>query len=134
MACQWNDMHRNLHACIFLVFVYISLVLGQNPEHAVTALGRDLPKNLFFFPNSTVSEMASFWDDIQSEYQSAIRYGVPERVLYVSHDTGKSWTRERSMPPGLVDEVILHPFNERMVRFLYHAPFESSTRRYRLFY
>ncbi|KAF7345047.1 Sortilin [Mycena venus] len=93
-------MHGKLH--VFLFSLGISLVLGQtpeqSPEHTVTPLGRDRQTNLLFFPNST----------------SAIRYSHEERNLYVSHDTGRSWKREMSMPGSLVNDVILHPFNEKM--------------------
>ncbi|KAJ7873145.1 hypothetical protein B0H14DRAFT_3106889 [Mycena olivaceomarginata] len=53
---------------------------------------------MFFFPNST----------------SAVRYSHEERNLYVSHDRGRSWKREMSMPGNLVEDVILHPFDGRM--------------------
>ncbi|KAJ7259099.1 hypothetical protein B0H12DRAFT_1070032 [Mycena haematopus] len=76
----------------------VSLVLGQNPEHTVTSLGRDLETNLFFFANST----------------SAVRYSREERSLYASHDTGRSWKRETTMPGSMVGDVILHPRNEKM--------------------
>ncbi|KAF8169150.1 Oligoxyloglucan reducing end-specific cellobiohydrolase [Mycena galopus ATCC 62051] len=88
-------MHRYLRTFLCLS---ISLALGQNPEHTVTGLGRDLKTNLFFFPNST----------------SALRFSHEERSLYVSHDAGRSWKRPNSMPGSLVQDVILHPFNDRM--------------------
>ncbi|KAJ7657814.1 vacuolar protein sorting/targeting protein 10 [Mycena polygramma] len=93
------------HSLFFLVSSCLSLVLGQNPEYAVTPLGRELPKNLFFFPNST----------------SAVRYSIPERNIYVSHDSGKSWRRDMNMPGGLVDDVLPHPFNEKLA-FLITRP------------
>ncbi|KAJ7145743.1 signal sequence binding protein [Mycena epipterygia] len=86
-------LRRNLFDT-FLFLLCLPLVLGQTPEHTVTSL-RDLPTNLFFFPNST----------------SAVSYNIQERTLYISHDTGRSWWRLQSMPIGLIDTVILHPFN-----------------------
>ncbi|KAJ7793834.1 hypothetical protein B0H14DRAFT_3558974 [Mycena olivaceomarginata] len=88
-------MYRSLHAFLLLS---ISLVVAQSPEHAVTSLGRDLQTNIVFFPNST----------------SAVRYSHEERNLYVSHDRGRSWKREMSMPGNLVEDVVLHPFDGRM--------------------
>ncbi|KAJ7259103.1 hypothetical protein B0H12DRAFT_427133 [Mycena haematopus] len=83
----------------------VSIVLGQNPEHTVTSLGRDLETNLVFFANST----------------SAVRYSREERSLYVSHDAGRSWKRETSMPGSMVEDVILHPRNEK-VAFVITTP------------
>ncbi|KAJ7780931.1 Oligoxyloglucan reducing end-specific cellobiohydrolase [Mycena metata] len=82
----------HLNALFFLVF-FCSLVLGQSPEHTVTSLGRNLPTNLVFFRNSA----------------SVVYYSIPERTLYVSHDTGRSWARETRIPVGVVVDVILHP-------------------------
>ncbi|KAJ7788937.1 hypothetical protein B0H14DRAFT_3095034 [Mycena olivaceomarginata] len=92
-------MCRSLHAFLLLS---ISLVVAPSPEHAVTSLGRDIQTNIFFFPNSTCF------------YESAVRYSHEERNLYVSHDRGRSWKREMSMPGNLVEDVILHPFDGKM--------------------
>jgi hypothetical protein len=51
-------------------------------------------------------------------YESAVRYSHEERNLYVSHDRGRSWKREMSMPGSLVEDVVLHPFDGRMVGLL----------------
>ncbi|KAJ7042878.1 Oligoxyloglucan reducing end-specific cellobiohydrolase [Mycena alexandri] len=94
----------HLNTLFFLVFV-CSLVLGQSPEHAVTSLGRNLPTNLFFFRNSP----------------SVVYYSIPERSLYVSHDTGRSWARETRIPVGIVDDVILHPAHSRVAFVITNA-------------
>ncbi|KAJ6542795.1 Oligoxyloglucan reducing end-specific cellobiohydrolase [Mycena capillaripes] len=97
-------MQHDLLLLFFLVSICTSLVLGQTPEHTVTPLHRDLPEKLFFFPNST----------------SAVRYSIPERNVYVSHDAGRSWKRDTNMPGGLVEEVILHPFSDRLAFLITH--------------
>ncbi|KAF7373252.1 Sortilin [Mycena sanguinolenta] len=94
-----------LRYLLVLFYLSVSLVFGQTPEHTVTSLGHDLKTYLFFFPNST----------------SAVRYSREERTLYVSHDTGQSWKRQTSMPGSMVDDVILHPFDDRMA-FLLTTP------------
>ncbi|KAK6977042.1 Sortilin, partial [Favolaschia claudopus] len=83
---------------LLCVFLCIPFVLAQNAQNTVTSLGRDIPTNLLFFPNSS----------------SAIRYSKPDRNIYVSHDAGRSWKRPSSMPGGMVDDVIFHPFNNSM--------------------
>ncbi|KAJ6476355.1 Oligoxyloglucan reducing end-specific cellobiohydrolase [Mycena sanguinolenta] len=87
-----------LRDLLALFFFFVSLSLGQNPEHTVTPLGHDLKTNLLFFPNST----------------SAVRFSREVRTLYVSHDTGRSWKQQTGMPGSMVDDVILHPFDDKM--------------------
>ncbi|KAJ7662920.1 hypothetical protein B0H17DRAFT_313766 [Mycena rosella] len=82
----------------------VCLPLVSGPEHTITPLTVSSEKvfpvdlssfKILFFPNSTSAIYRTRND------------------LYVSHDAGRSWKQEESIP-ARVDVVTLHPFNERM--------------------
>ncbi|KAJ7493393.1 vacuolar protein sorting/targeting protein 10 [Mycena galericulata] len=84
------------HLCaIFLLFLSLpSLLLAQNPEHAITSF-KNLPARIFFFEDTT----------------SAVYHDSIDGDVYVSSDEGKTWNRAEDIPKGAAIMVIEHPFD-----------------------